>query len=212
MRRIAAHEADARPLDARAERQPIDQSEVEPGAAKPVQDTTTRCVMPSQIVVEVDRRPEREIGGALLVDPHARAGVRERPVTIEPGIVELPGPGAGREHRVPALDAAALRHAPEQPAVARVAEQTRRVVGEEAVHLVCRDGGPDRVQISPARLQEVSPHPLRKQRPRRCCSVLDPVVPHDLDHLIYRPKAFRPIQVARGARSAEAPRAPRRRR
>jgi hypothetical protein len=118
---IAAHEADAGPLDPRAQGEPVDQVEVETRCREARAGHHDEVSDAFEVVLQVDRRPEREIAGALLVDPHAGARVREGAVTVEPGIVELPGPVAAREDRVAAVNAAALRHPPEQPAGAGIA-------------------------------------------------------------------------------------------
>ena len=150
-----------------------------PGAAKPVQETTTRWRDAGEVVLQVEGRPERQIGGALGVDLHPPAGVRERALAVEPGIVELPGLAAAREHRVAALDSAALRHAPEQPPVAAGGEQTGRVVGEQTVDLVRRNGASDRVEMSFDGLQGAFPHVTPTAR----AGMLQvPSFSHDRDH------------------------------
>ena len=63
--RIAAHEANARPLDPRAQGQPIDQIEIEAGRREAGAGHDDQVSYAIQIVVQVERRPEREIAGAL---------------------------------------------------------------------------------------------------------------------------------------------------
>ena len=104
-----------------------------------------------QIVVEVERGRERKIGGALADSAHARAGVGEDAPREAVGVVELVGPPR-RQDRMPPLDAAALNHALEQASIAMALKHRRRIGREQAVHLVGRDRGPDRVQKAPISL------------------------------------------------------------
>ena len=127
------------------QREALDQREVDPRRREPGARDQQEVRDALQIVVEVERGRERKIGGARPVDAHARAGVGETPRDIEPGVVELVGPPR-RQHRMPPLDPAALDHALEQASVAMALQQTGRIGREQAVHLVGRNRGPDRVQ------------------------------------------------------------------
>ena len=144
-RGVATHEADGGPLDTRAERQPLDQRKVHPGAANPVQETRSRCVM-SRKSSSRSSAAANARSAAPALDAHARAGVGKTPRDVEPRVVELAA-SPRRQHRMPPLDAAALDHALEQAPVAPALQHSahRPRTGHA---LVRRDRGPDGVQVS----------------------------------------------------------------
>ena len=63
------------------ERQPLDQREVDARRREPGARHQEQVRDLAEIVVEPDRGRKGEIGGALLVDAHARACVSECPAT-----------------------------------------------------------------------------------------------------------------------------------
>jgi hypothetical protein len=83
-RAVAAHEPDHGPLDAGLQREALDQREVDPRRGEPRAGGQHEKRDAAELVVEIKRRGEGEIGRALLVNAHARTRVGERPRPVGP--------------------------------------------------------------------------------------------------------------------------------
>ena len=117
-----------------------------PGASKPVQLVTIRCVTPSS-GPKPARRVERQPQRVLFVEPHPRRGVREGAATEEADPVQHLRLGVGRDVGAAVLDLRPLGHAPEQPPRPLVGQHRGRVVEELAVDIVGRHRGGDPVDV-----------------------------------------------------------------